>query len=408
MTGPELVKAILAAKVDLLWNGGIGTYVKATHQSHADVGDRSSEGVRIDASRLRARVIGEGGNLGLTQAARVEAALAGVRLDSDAIHNSAGVDLSDHEVNFKILLARGAEDGAEEASERARRLFDVAEDACDAVLSHNRAQALAISLDEHRSQQDLERFRVAIEALCTSQEIAAIELGLPDDATLQARKSQDRGLTRPELAVLLGLAKLDLRLSLSPDAFVESDGVSHLHGNYYPKMLRERYGHALSNHQLRREITALEIGNEIIDVGGVSAITSLVARRGIAIPLAAAAWRTAFALLDAGRFRRELLELRGTVSLENVYDSLLELDDSVQEVARYLIAEGLHDLPEARTVIWREGLFGLRDRLDAFLSRRERIRYREREKRLLARKLTPELACTLAGAALADRGLNVI
>jgi glutamate dehydrogenase len=153
VTGQELVRAILAMPVDLLWNGGIGTYVKATAESHADAGDRANDAVRIDAAALRARVIGEGGNLGLTQAARVEAALAGVRLDSDAIHNSGGVDLSDHEVNYKILLSPLLRSGRISAAERREALFAAAGDACESVLAHNRSQALCLSLDELRSRR---------------------------------------------------------------------------------------------------------------------------------------------------------------------------------------------------------------------------------------------------------------
>ncbi len=408
LTGPELVRAILSARVDLLWNGGIGTYVKASTETHAQVGDRANESVRIDAPAIGARVIGEGGNLGLTQAARVEAALGGVRLDSDAIHNSAGVDLSDHEVNFKILLAQAVHAGELSAADRASQLFAVADEACEDVLAHNRAQALAISLDERRSRADLERFRVAIEVLCANQGLTAANVGLPDDATLQQRKSQGEGLTRPELSVLLGLAKLDLRLALATDPFVEEEDILPLHADYYPATLRERFAQALPGHRLRREITALEAANRIIDVGGVSAMTNLVAKRGIHAPMAAAAWKTAAALLDADRFRDELLELRGTLSIDGIYDSLLELDEAVQEVARYLIAEGIGLQPAATNEAWRQGLFGLSDHLDGFLSRGETTRFRERQRQLAARGLPDELARILAGAPLADRGLNVI
>ena len=408
LTGPDLVRAILAAPVDLLWNGGIGTYVKASFQTHADVGDRANESVRIDASALRARVIGEGGNLGLTQAARVEAALAGVRLDSDAIHNSAGVDLSDHEVNYKILLAPAVRTGELGEAERTSQLFAVADDACEAVLAHNRAQALAISLDERRSRIDLERFRVAIEVLCSAQGVPAGELGLPDDATVAQRKSQKEGLTRPELSVLLGLAKLDLRLALATDPFVDADGIAYLHADYYPKGLREAYGAALDDHRLRREITALGAANRIVDFGGVTAITNLVAKRGIALPVAAAAWQTADAILDGPHFRNALLALRGEIEVDVIYDCLVELDEALQQVARYLIAEGIGLQSESRTQAWRAGLFGLSTHLDSFLTKGEASRYRERETQLIARRLPASLARILAGAPLADRGLNIV
>ncbi len=408
LNGPELVRAILGAPVDLLWNGGIGTYVKASHQSHTEVGDRANDSVRIDADALRARVIGEGGNLGLTQAARVEAALAGVRLDSDAIHNSAGVDLSDHEVNYKILLAPAVRAGALDEADRAAHLAAFADDACDSVLAHNRAQSLAISLDERRSRVDLESFKVAIDVLCKSQRIPAHELGLPDESMLHQRKSQIEGLTRPELSVLLGLAKLDLRLALATDAFVDAEDMASLHNDYYPKALSELCGSALADHRLRREITALEAANRIIDLGGVTAITNLVAKRGIGLPVAAAAWQTADAILDAAQYRGALLALRGAVQLDVIYDALIELDDAVQQVARYLMSEGLGLQPKARTTAWREGLFGLSAQLEGFLSEGEATRHGEREAQLVSRGLPQPLARILAGAPLADRGLNII
>src|SRR5690606_8887071 len=189
--------------VDLLWNGGIGTYVKASHESHADVGDRANEAVRVDASQLRARVVAEGGNLGLTQAARVEAALAGTRIETDAVDNSAGVDLSDPEVNYKILLAPLVRAGKHDAEARNRAIHAVAEDACASVLAHNRGQALALSLDELRARRSPGAFLRVIEDLCEAAEMDPADLHLPDAKALAARAAAGRGLVRPELAVLL-------------------------------------------------------------------------------------------------------------------------------------------------------------------------------------------------------------
>jgi glutamate dehydrogenase len=408
LTGPDLVCAILAAPVDLLWNGGIGTYIKASHETHASVGDRANESVRIDASALRARVVGEGGNLGLTQEARVEAALAGVRLDTDAIHNSAGVDLSDHEVNYKILLAPVVREGSLGESERAACLFDVADDACESVLRHNRSQSLAISLDERRSRLDPEAFRVASEVLCKAQGVSAAELGLPDDASLQYRKRQGEGLVRPELSVLLGLAKLDVRLALATHAFVDEEEMIPLHAAYYPHALREKFRAAFEQHRLRREIVALEATNQIIDVGGVTAITNLMAKRGISIAAAAAAWQTADSILDAASLRDALLALRQEIRLESVYDALIDLDTAVQDVARLLIAENLGLPGTKRTTAWREGIYGLSAHLDGFLSAEEMARYRERQAQLAVNGFPGPLSAILAAAPLADRGFNIV
>ncbi len=407
-TGPDLVRAILSAPVDLLWNGGIGTYVKASYESHFEAGDRSNDAVRIDARSLRARVVGEGGNLGLTQASRVEAALAGIRLDSDAIHNSAGVDLSDHEVNFKILLAPLVQSGALSDEMRSARLFEVADAACESVLSHNRAQSLAISLDEVRSRRDLEPFRWAIEMLCGAPDASPAELRLPDKSTLELRHAADLGLTRPEIAVLLGLAKLDLRLSLATDPLVDSPGLESLFRDYFPPALRGAFPDALPGHRLRRQVTALAVANRIVDAGGVSAISNLVARRGIGIPTAAAAWLTADEILDGARQRLSLLALRGRVSCDAIYEALLVLDEAVRDVARYLIAEDLTALSRERAQAWREDLFNLSDHLADFLSSGERVRFAKRLAGLVDAGIPADLAGVLAGGPLADRGLNII
>lgn len=408
LTGPALVRAILAAPVDLLWNGGIGTYVKASHESHADVGDRTNEAVRIDAPALRARIVGEGGNLGLTQAARVEAALAGVRLDTDAIHNSAGVDLSDHEVNFKVLLTPALQSGALAEDARNELLFSVAEDACESALSHNRAQALAISLDERRSRNDLEPFRVAIETLCEAQRVAPADVGLPDDVTLAARARQGEGLARPELAVLLGLAKLDLRLALAGDPLVDDPGLASLYAGYFPDTLRKAWADALPAHRLRREITALRLASWIVDHGGATAITSIVAKRGLAAPAAAAARRSADGILDGEALRRELLGLRGNVPHESVYDGLIELDRAIGDVTRYLMSEELGLVPDEQAAGWRDRLSALFKQWDRSLSSEETDRYRERSEGYEALGLPTERARLLAGAPFADRGLGLI
>ncbi len=408
VTGPELVRAVLRAPVDLLWNGGIGTYVKASAETHASVGDRANESVRIDADELRARVLGEGGNLGLTQASRVEAARRGVRLDTDAIHNSAGVDLSDQEVNYKILLAQPLRVGELSAGDRAAQLIEVAEEACESVLAHNRAQALSISLDERRSARDLESFRWAISTLCESQAVSAKDLELPDEATLQARRAAGEGLARPELAVLLGLAKLHARQAIARDPFVDRPSLTPLFEAAFPAALKRRFPEALAGHRLRREITALAVTNRIVDVGGVTAITTMTAKRGLPVATAAAALLAADEILEGPRLREALMALRGRAELDEIDDALLSIGTAVQDVARYLIAEDLDPVEPARTRAWSEALFGLAEQVESFLSREEADRFGARKRSLVQKGIPENLASLIAGAPLADRGLNIV
>jgi len=204
-----LINAILKARVDLLWNGGIGTYVKASTETNVDVGDKANDPIRVDGSDLRVHVIGEGGNLGLTQLGRVEAARGGVRLNTDAIDNSAGVDTSDHEVNLKILLAPLVRDGSITRAKRDELLHGMTDAVSDLVLADNinqnvvlsnaRAGAVRLVTVHQRMMRDLERKELLNRA---------IEF-LPDDAELDTRRSAGEGLTSPELAVLLAYAKIE-------------------------------------------------------------------------------------------------------------------------------------------------------------------------------------------------------
>jgi glutamate dehydrogenase len=408
VTGHELVRAILAAPVDLLWNGGIGTYVKAGRETHAEVGDRANDTVRIDAGELRARVVGEGGNLGFTQEARVEAALRGVRLDSDAIHNSGGVDLSDHEVNYKVLLAPLVRSGALSPAGRHDALFGAVDDACESVLAHNRSQVLCLSLDERRAKSDAQSFLWAAESLCESTGNKREELELPDAATVAARRAQGLALVRPELSVLIGLAKLHTRGALNGDALLDQPAFRPLVESYFPPRWREQWPGAVADHRLRREITALVATNRLVDANGITLIPSLVARRGLPVAKAVAAALFAEEILDAPATRARLLEGFASLPREAVYASLIELSSAVADVARYLLAAGLDTLDEKTLVRWRTGLLALRDSARDFLSASEAAQWDERRRRLAETGLPQELATEIAALPLADRALNIV
>jgi len=406
-SGPALVRAILGLEVDLLWNGGIGTYVKASFESHADASDRANDAVRIDASELRARVVGEGGNLGLTQAARVEAALQGVHLDTDAIDNSAGVDLSDHEVNYKIALAPLVRSGQLSASGRRALLFAVADDACASVLSHNRSQAQGLSLDELRSRRDPERFLRAAEALCQAAQLAPAELGLPDPSTVRDRAARGLGFTRPELAVLLGLAKLEAQAALLRSPLPDEPALDPIFRAYFPERFRKELPDALGAHSLRREISALMLVNRLVDAGGATLFTALTHELGIEIAHAAAAMLEAEDVLHAPEYRARLLE-RLDASRMGIHQALVELEEGVAEVAHYLAHRGPPGFDAGRVERWRNGLDLLRGSMEDYLSPGETARLDERRARLESQGLPPDLAAELAGLALADRGLNIL
>jgi glutamate dehydrogenase len=264
--GEELIRLLLTAPVDLLWLGGIGTYVKASGEKHEDVGDRGNDGVRVDAGQLRAKVVGEGANLGFTQLARIEFALAGGRLNSDAVDNSAGVDLSDHEVNLKILLTHPSS-APTNLAERDGWLNRVCDEVCLAVLSHNGEQSLAISLDLERSRRDLEPFLETADYLARVGLLDRRSCSFPGRKDVMAREG--RRLTRPDLAMLMPSSKLAIKqVLLEHESFLIPWTHDTLYRAYFPSPLRERFADRLPHHPLAREIAAAQIANWIVGRAG--------------------------------------------------------------------------------------------------------------------------------------------
>lgn len=268
LNGEELIRLLLAAPVDLLWLGGIGTYVKASSEVHEIIGDHANDGVRVDAGQLRAVVVAEGANLGFTQRARVEYALAGGRINTDAVDNSAGVDLSDHEVNLKILLDQWVRTGLLSGhEERNQILKQLTEDVCSMVLGHNAEQSLCISLDLERCGKHAEPFLEIMDRLENAGQLDRAGAGLPNRHELSQR--QPKGLTRPELAVLMQHAKLALKKALleQPEN-LRSETARALFRAYFPETLRKDFAARLDQHPLANEITATAIANHIISRAG--------------------------------------------------------------------------------------------------------------------------------------------
>jgi len=266
----DLMRAILSAPVDLLWNGGIGTYVKSRTESHADVGDRANDAIRIDGAQLRCRVVGEGGNLGFTQLGRLEFALAGGHINTDAIDNSAGVDTSDHEVNIKILLDVAARSGHLDAAEREPLLAQMTDEIAELVLRDNYAQNLALACAEAEAPSMLHVDAAYIDSLEKSGELVRALERLPDAEGMSERRAAGLGLTRPELAVLLAYAKLtathDITSSdIADDIFAQAALVE-----YFPTALRERFAASMAEHPLLREIIATQLANQLVNFSGAT------------------------------------------------------------------------------------------------------------------------------------------
>jgi glutamate dehydrogenase len=309
----DVMKAILRADVDLLWFGGIGTYVRASTETDEQVGDRANDALRIAGREVRAKVIGEGANLGVTQLGRIEAARNGVRLNTDAIDNSAGVNTSDVEVNIKIALATPERDGRLDPEARLSLLVAMTDDVGRLVLRNNYLQSLALSLSIQRGKEDFGFARRLMQTLEGQGRLdRTVEL-LPDEAALTERERRGEGLTRPELAVLLAYAKLALHDALLASRVPDDPYLGRELVRYFPPVLVERFPDAVEHHRLRREIVATQLANAIVNRGGPTIVTRLTDQTGADIPTLAAAYAAVRDSYDLGTLNGALDQLDGRV-----------------------------------------------------------------------------------------------
>ena len=269
LTPNELIVYLLKARVDLIWNGGIGTYVKAGLETDADVSDKSNDAIRINGRQLRARAFGEGGNLGVTQRGRIEFAQAGGLIYTDSIDNSAGVDCSDNEVNIKILLSQMVKEGHLTQKERNKLLEDMTEEVAQKVLFNNYRQTQIIDSIEQHAARDMyqhARFMRHLEA----EGILNRKLeNLPSDKQITDRIAQNRGLTRPELSILLSYSKLTYKNALLESSSLSEECYDSLLLGYFPRLIRDRYADAIRQHPLRKEIIATLLSNQIANNIGI-------------------------------------------------------------------------------------------------------------------------------------------
>jgi len=270
----ELMKAIVTAPVDLFWNGGIGTYVKASSQTNAEVGDKSNDAIRVDGRNLRCRVAGEGGNLGWTQLGRIEYAQTGGRIYTDFIDNAAGVDCSDHEVNIKILLNTAVADGELTLPERDELLAGMTDEVAELVLRDNYDQARAINNAQAQAASLLPVHRRMIADLERSGALSRSLEALPPDDELAVRT--ESGLTAPEFAVLLAYVKIVLETEILSDGLADEPWTTKVLVNYFPTPMRERFADRMGQHRLRRDIVTTVLVNEAINRGGISFVFRVV------------------------------------------------------------------------------------------------------------------------------------
>ncbi len=276
VTPNELMRAMLLSRTDLLWFGGIGTYIKATSETHADVGDKATDALRINGSELRAKVIGEGANLGVTQLGRIEFAENGGLINTDFLDNSAGVDSSDHEVNIKILMSdvMGAPSSKMTVAARNTLLEKMTDEIAEHVLRNNYQQAQAISLAELQARENLQIQEEYIQEMERKQGLSRKIEGLPDTETIQKRLRNGKGMTRPELCVLLSYAKINFTQDLLDSDIPDNPDMQSWLMNYFPEPLRVKYKKEIQSHRLKREIIATVMANSLVNRMGPTFLKS--------------------------------------------------------------------------------------------------------------------------------------
>jgi glutamate dehydrogenase len=346
----ELISAILRAPVDVLWNGGIGTVVKASTESHDDAQDRGSDAIRVNADELRCAVVAEGGNLGLTQRARIQYARGGGRVNADFVDNSAGVNCSDHEVNLKVLLARAVQRGELDMAERDELLRAVTDDVVAHVLYGSFAQAQILSEEEHTSAGRLWAYDDLMDSLEEQGLLLRREIeALPTGEELAERSREGRGLERPELAVLVAYSKSWLTRELLEAPLVEDPLFAADLRSYFPPRVVERFGHLIEEHPLRRELAATLLANEVVDAMGATFVSRLTGERGVRPGDVVRAWRIAVAVTGAHARWDAIEHLDPSVGVAAHLELMAGVEWLVEVVTRhYLTVED--DVPLQETI----------------------------------------------------------
>jgi glutamate dehydrogenase len=405
----DLISHILRARADLLWNGGIGTYVKAHSESHTDVGDKSNDSLRVDARELRCSVIGEGGNLGITQLARVEYGLAGGRSNTDFIDNAGGVDCSDHEVNIKILLNSVVARGDLTEKHRNALLVKMTDSVTDLVLQNNYRQVQAISMAEFQTVErggEYQRFiRSFEEAGRLSRELEF----LPSDEELLERKLRDQALTRPELSVLISYSKAVLKEQLI-ESELESDPFLALAvESAFPQRLVDEYSEEIREHRLHREIMATQLANDIVNRMGMSFIQRQQTATGAAVADVARAYISAMEIYGIRDLWQQIEALDHKVSSAIQMEMMLSVIRLVKRATRWLLRNRRHQLAPTDCIAgFAEGLEQLREAYPAMLRGRAADQFQTLYDHFVNEGVGEELAKSVAAADHAYTALGII
>ncbi len=409
LTPTALMNAILKAPVDLLWNGGIGTYIKAASETHADVGDRANNGLRVDGGQLRCRVIGEGGNLGVTQKGRIEAASAGVLLNTDFIDNSAGVDTSDHEVNIKILLNAITQRGDLSLPARNELLAQMTDEVAELVLVDNYRQNQAISLMQRMSAPRLGSFQHMIRVLESKGLLDRALEYLPSDAEFSERRARGQGLTRPELSTLLSYDKIVIFNQMLESDVPEDPYLSKELARYFPLELQKRYSHEMEQHRLRREIIATAVTNSMVNRMGATFVLRMQEDTGQTPAQIAKAYSISREITDARQWWAQIDGLDLKLEESAQIDALFAIWQLLRVQTRWLLNRPGSSLQIAAMVErYADPSHRLRQAMAQVLPGELRVEYQQAIDFWAQRGYPPELAKDFAALPQIAYGLDIV
>ncbi|WP_329526548.1 NAD-glutamate dehydrogenase [Streptomyces sp. NBC_01462] len=409
MTPADLMKAILQAPVDLLWNGGIGTYVKASTESHADVGDKANDAIRVDGADLRVKVVGEGGNLGLTQLGRIEFAQHGGKMNTDAIDNSAGVDTSDHEVNIKILLNAVVANGDLTVKQRNKLLAQMTDEVGHLVLRNNYAQNVAISNALAQSGSMLHAQQRFLRHLVREGHLDRALEFLPSDRQIRERLNTGQGLTGPETAVLLAYTKITVSDELLATSLPDDPYLQSLLFEYFPTALREKFREQIAGHALSREIVTTLLVNDTVNTGGTSFLHRLREETGASLDEIVRAQTAARAIFGSSAVWDAVEALDNVVAADVQTRIRLHSRRLVERGTRWLLNNRPQPLQLAENIsFFREGVAQVWGELPKLLRGADLEWYQQIFDELSGAGVPEELATRVAGFSSAFPTLDIV
>ena len=405
----ELIRAILKAPVDMIWNGGIGTYVKAAEETNADVGDRTNDSVRVNGADLRSRVVVEGGNLGFTQLGRIEYALLGGLMNTDFIDNSAGVDCSDHEVNIKILLNTIVESGDLTEKQRNELLASMTDEVANLVLQNNYHQNQSVSFLSLLSPKHISLYMRYLDVQEQNGRINRALEFLPDSKTLLERRANDLGLTRPEISVLLSYSKIILKEDILQSDLIDDASLKEYMKNAFPTVLCKKYSEQIFHHRLRHELLATQLSNHLVSHMGITFVYQMLDETGASISAIVRAFFIAYDIFDVAEMISDIEGLDYRVEMLLQYQMLDEVIRLVRRATRWLLRNAREQMSiENMVPHFEPHIQGLYKRLPKLLLGSDKEDVDARKEQLIAAQVPEEIATKIASVRSMYHALNII